>query len=100
MDKSAIIKALRDGAQSASNGVANTMVGDPVDILASGLRYAGVPVGDTPVGGTAWLAQQGLTAPVDETSVPGMVGKGLGLAAGGMMFTPGKLKEVIQGYVK
>jgi hypothetical protein len=37
---------------------------------------------------------------VDENSIPGMVGEGLGLAAGGMMFTPGKLKEVIKGYVK
>lgn len=100
MDKSTIIKALRDGAQAASNGVANSVVGEPVDILASGLRYAGVPVGNSPVGGTDWLMQQGITTPTDESSMPQMIGKGLGMAAGNAVYTPKLLSEAIKRAIK
>lgn len=99
MDKSAIIKALRDGAQSTSNGIANAVVGEPVDILASGLRYAGVPVGERPVFGTEWLKGQGITPQVDE-GLPNAIGTGLGQAAGTMMIMPNKLSEVVRRAIK
>lgn len=87
MDKSAIIRALRDGAQSASNGIANTVMGEPVDILASGLEYAGVPVGNAPVGGTQWLKDKGVVLPVEQ-GAPQIIGEGLGMAAGSVPFMP------------
>lgn len=99
MDKSAIIKALRDGAQSASNGIANAVVGEPVDILAAGLRYAGVPVGDKPMLGTEFLKSYGITPQVDE-GLPNAIGTGLGQAAGNAMFMPGRLKEIVQQAIK
>lgn len=99
MDKSAIIKALRDGAQSTSNGIANAVVGEPVDILAAGLRYAGVPVGERPMLGTEWLKGQGITPQVDE-GLPNAIGTGLGQAAGTMMLMPSKLGEVVKRAIK
>lgn len=96
MDKSAIIKALRDGAQSASNGIANTVVGEPVDILAAGLEYAGVPVGNEPVGGTQWLKNKGIVAPVDPGAAQ-VIGQGLGMAAGSVPFMPAQyLRQFIK----
>jgi hypothetical protein len=76
MDKKAIIKALRDFGQSASNTVADT-VAVPVDLIAAGLRSGGLPIPSDPVGGSDWMRQQGLTAAVD----PGMA-KTAGEAAG------------------
>jgi hypothetical protein len=99
MDKSQLIKALRDGVQSTSNGVANAVVGDPVDILAAGLRYAGVPVGDKPMLGTEWLKSQGITPQVDE-GLPNAIGMGLGQAAGTMMLMPSKMGEVVKRAMK
>jgi hypothetical protein len=99
MDKSGIIKALRDGAQSASNGVANAVVGEPVDGAAWLLRKAGLPIGDMPVGGTDWLKGQGITPQVDE-GLPNAIGTGLGQAAGNAMFMPGKLSEVVHRAIK
>lgn len=64
MDKNAIIKALRDYAQATSNEVANT-VAAPIDIINTGLGYVGLG-SDEPVGGSAWMRRQGLTAPVPE----------------------------------
>ena len=54
--------ALLDFLQGASNGVASN-VSAPVDGLAWLLRKAGLGnvVGDTPVGGSDWMAQKGLT---------------------------------------
>lgn len=99
MDKSAVIKALRDGVQATSNGIANSVVGDPVDILASGLRYAGVPVGNQPMGGTEWLKSKGITPQVDE-NLPSAIGTGLGQAAGNAMYMPSHLKGLIQNAIK
>jgi hypothetical protein len=99
MDKSSIIKALRDGVQATSNGVANSVVGDPVDILASGLRYVGGPVGDRPMGGTEWLKTGGFTPPVDE-GLPSAIGSGLGQAVGTAAFMPSHLKGLIQNAMK
>lgn len=64
MDKNAIIKALRDYAQATSNEVANT-VAAPIDIINAGLGYVGLGSNE-PVGGSAWMRRQGLTAPVPE----------------------------------
>lgn len=99
MDKQAIIKALRDGAQSASNGIANSVVGEPVDILASGLGYVGLPVGDRPMGGTEWLKDKGVVVPV-EPGAAQVVGQGLGMAAGNAMFTPKMLADAVKRAVK
>lgn len=99
MDKSAIIRALRDGAQSASNGIANSIAGEPVDILAAGLGYAGIPVGDRPVGGTQWLKDKGVVVPVEE-GAPQIIGQGLGMAAGNAMFTPRMLADVVKRAIK
>jgi hypothetical protein len=99
MDKKAIIKALRDGVQATSNGVANAVVGEPVDILASGLRYAGVPVGDKPMLGTEFLKSYGVTPQVDE-GLPNAIGSGLGMAAGNAMFTPRMLSDAVKRAIK
>lgn len=64
MDKNAIIKALRDYAQATSNEAANT-VSAPIDIINTGLGYVGLGSKE-PVGGSAWMRRQGLTAPVPE----------------------------------
>jgi hypothetical protein len=99
MDKQAIIKALRDGVQATSNGVANAVVGEPVDILASGLRYAGVPVGDKPMLGTQFLKSYGITPQVEE-GLPNAIGTGLGMAAGNAMFTPKMLSDAVKRAIK
>jgi len=75
MDKKAIIKALRDTAQSASNSIAET-VSAPVDALNWGLGKVGVNI-DKPVLGSEWMAQNGLTAPVDD-GIPKMAGEVIG----------------------
>lgn len=64
MDKNAIIKALRDYAQATSNEAANT-VALPIDLINKGLGYIGLGSNE-PVGGSAWMQRQGLTAPVPE----------------------------------
>jgi hypothetical protein len=86
MDKKAIIKALRDFGQSASNTVADT-VAVPVDLIAAGLRSGGLPIPSDPVGGSDWMRQQGLTAAVD----PGMA-KTAGEAAGMLIPMVGAMK--------
>ena len=75
MDKQSIIKALRDFGQSASNTAADT-VAVPVDLIASVLRSGGLDI-PTPVGGSEWMRQNGLTEEVE----PGMA-KALGETAG------------------
>lgn len=73
---------LRQGksfGQGASNSAASTVTG-PVDMLAWLLRKGGVPVGDTPIGGEAWMRQNGLMA-TPENRLAGLLGEGAGLAA-------------------
>jgi len=76
MDKQAIIKALRDTAQSASNSVAET-ASAPIDAITWALRKAGLPVPENAVGSSDWMAQKGLTAPVED-GIPKMAGEVLG----------------------
>lgn len=68
MDKSAIIKALRDGGQAMSAGLADGAVGGLVDAVGDGMRYVGMPIPDNPVGGSKWMRQNGVV--VDAPSNP------------------------------
>jgi hypothetical protein len=77
MDKKAIIKALRDTAQSASNTIASG-VSAPVDLIAAGLRKMGVPVPENALGGSRWMEDVGLTIPVQE-GIPKTVGETFGM---------------------
>jgi hypothetical protein len=77
MDKKALIKALRDTAQSASNTIASG-VSAPVDLIAAGLRKMGVPVPENALGGSRWMEDVGLTVPVQD-GIPKTVGETLGM---------------------
>ena len=52
-----------NGLQAASNAVAGNVAG-PVDILAFLLRKAGMPGPGNAIGGSKWMTQKGLMAPV------------------------------------
>lgn len=77
MDKKALIKALRDTVQSASNTVASG-VSAPVDLIAAGLRKVGLPIPQAPVGGSQWMENIGLTVPVED-GIPKLAGETLGM---------------------
>lgn len=79
MDKQAVINALRNTAQSASNTVAGG-VSSPVDMMAGGLRKTGLPIPSNPVGGSEWMGQQGLTRPVPD-GMAKTAGEAIGLIA-------------------
>lgn len=79
MDKAAIVKALRDTAQSASNTAAANLSG-PVDMVAAGLRKAGVPVPNDPIAGAQWMDEVGLTRKVDK-GLPKAIGEAIGMIA-------------------
>ncbi len=68
---------LLDFLQSASNASASTVSG-PVDMLSWLLQKAGVPVGNAPPGGSAWMEQKGLTKPVKQ-SAASLAGETVGL---------------------
>jgi hypothetical protein len=73
-----LAKALREAKsflQGASNAAASN-VSAPVDAIAWALRKAGVPVGDTPMGGSDWMRQKGLTAEAPGAS--GLIGESVG----------------------
>ena len=90
--KQQLVEALRHGLQAASNGVANSTLGQPVDTIANWLRYLGVPVGDAPVGGQQWLQNHGFTVPVPDTNAA-FIGNVLGETAGGLMLNPVKVPK-------
>lgn len=100
MDKSAIIKALRDGTQAASNGIANSVVGQPVDLMASGLEYLGVPTGPAPVGGTQWLQNKGITRPIQDGGAPAFIGDVLGQTAGNFAYMPAQVSGMVAKAIK
>jgi len=90
---------LRQGksfGQGASNAAASTVTG-PVDMLAWLLRKGGVPVGDTPIGGEAWMRQKGLMA-TPENRLAGLLGEGAGLAA--PIVAAAKAPEIAGGLLK
>jgi len=100
MDKSAIIKALRDGTQATSNGIASSMLGQPVDLIASGLDAIGVPTGPAPMDGTQWLQDKGFTRPVENGGAPAFVGDVLGQTAGNLAFAPAQVGPYIKQLFK
>ncbi len=73
------MSGLLDFLQGASNAAAGT-VAVPVDILSGLLSYAGLPMPDAPVGGTAWMEQQGLMRR-PEGRLAGLLGEAAGMAA-------------------
>lgn len=90
---------LRQGksfGQGASNAAASTVTG-PVDMLAWLLRKGGVPVGDTPIGGEAWMRQKGLMA-TPENRLAGLLGEGAGLAA--PIVAAAKVPEIAGGLLQ
>lgn len=95
MDKNALILALRDTAQSASNAIASNISG-PVDLIAAGLRAGGLPI-NTPVGGSQWMAEKGLTRDV-EMGVPRIVGETLGMA--GPAVAAAKAPQIASGLMR
>lgn len=56
---------LMDFLQSASNSVAGKVAG-PVDFLSWGMREAGIPIPNDPVGGSAWMRRNGLVRDVEQ----------------------------------
>lgn len=78
MDKQAIIRALRDTTQSASNAIASNVSG-PVDLLAAALRGVGMPIPEDAMGGSKWMADRGLTKEVP-MGAPRIIGETLGMA--------------------
>jgi hypothetical protein len=72
-------RGLLDVGQEASNQVAGNLA-VPVDGLAWLMRKAGLPIPANPVGGSDWMAQKGLTRPV-QAGAPKMAGEALGLLA-------------------
>jgi hypothetical protein len=56
---------LRDLMQSASNTAASNVSG-PVDLIGMLLRYGGIPLPQDAVGSSQWMAQKGLTRPVQQ----------------------------------
>lgn len=68
-----------DVLRGANNEIAGTVSG-PVDLIAAGLNKIGVPVGSEPIGGSAWMARQGLTTPVTNQAA-GLLGQVVGLGA-------------------
>ena len=71
-----LLDQLGSFAQGASNSIAGG-VSAPVDGIAWLLRKAGVPVPSNPVGGSDWMAQQGLTA-APKNHMAGLLGEGIG----------------------
>jgi hypothetical protein len=78
MDKTALINALRNVGQSASNNIAEG-VSAPVDGIAWAMRQAGVPI-DKPMFGTEFMREYGLTAPV-EPGASKAIGETIGLTS-------------------
>ena len=95
MDRNALMDLLgygRDFAQGASNAVASNVSG-PVDALSWLLRKAGAGrvIGDAPVGGSEWMARQGLTAQ-PKNALAGILGESAGLS--GPMVLAAKAPQV------
>lgn len=74
------MSGIREFLQGASNAAAGNVSG-PVDGIAWLLRRAGLKdlIGDAPVGGSAWMEQQGLTRPAVGTA--GFLGEAAGMSA-------------------
>ena len=91
---SKLLRESKNFAQSASNSVASN-VSAPVDGLAWLLKKAGVPMPTNPMGGSDWMAEKGLTRPVNQNSLSGLLGEFAGLA--GPMVAAGKAPQIAGG---
>ena len=74
-----LLDQIRSGLQGASNSAAGN-ISAPVDALAWILRKGGLPIPKNPVGGSDWMAEQGLTA-TPQNYLAGLIGEGAGIAA-------------------
>jgi hypothetical protein len=76
------------------------MLSGPIDAIASGLEYVGVPVGSAPVGGAQWMQDKGFTRPVENGGAPAFVGDVLGQTAGNLAFAPAQVGPYIKQLFK
>lgn len=83
----------RDTLQAASNAIAGNVSG-PVDLINSGLLSIGLPMPRQPFGGSAWMADRGLTREVADPYARA-AGETLGLV--GPMVTAAKAPQIAQG---
>ncbi len=93
MDKKEIIRALREGAQSVSAGIADGAVGNNVDLLSGALRYAGVPVPENAMGGKQWLREKGLVK--DNPGLGNDLAKAMGEAPVAMLQVPSSARHMV-----
>jgi hypothetical protein len=86
-----------NGLQAASNAVAGNVAG-PVDILSLLLRKAGLPVPENAVGGSNWMTQKGLMAPVRQGASQ-VIGETAGLLGPAMVsqFGPQIARGLLKG---
>ncbi len=86
-----------NGLQAASNAVAGNVAG-PVDILAFLLRKAGMPVSENAIGGSNWMTQKGLMAPVRQGASQ-VIGETAGLLGPAMVsqFGPQIARGLLKG---
>ena len=86
-----------NGLQAASNAVAGNVAG-PVDILAFLLRKAGMPVPENAIGGSNWMTQKGLMAPVRQGASQ-VIGETAGLLGPAMVsqFGPQIARGLLKG---
>jgi len=96
MDVEKLAKALRDTVQSTSNAISSN-VSFPVDAIAWALRKAGLDIPENAMGGSEWMAQKGLTVPVEE-GIPKMAGEVLGGI--GPAVVAAKAPQVASGLMK
>lgn len=75
-NRSQLVNALRDTAQSASNMVAENL-SVPIDAIAWALRKAGVPV-NKPMFGSDWMNEQGVTPKVEQSGAK-VIGDTIGM---------------------
>lgn len=89
------MSSLLDFLQAASNSAASN-VSAPVDAIAWLLKKAGIDVG-TPVGGSDWMEQRGLTKSVQQSGAS-VAGEALGLLA--PMGAAAKAPQVAKGLLQ
>ena len=93
MDKKEIIRALREGAQSVSAGIADGAIGTNVDLLSGALRYAGVPVPENAMGGKQWLRENGYVK--DNPGLGNDIARAMGEAPMALLQVPQSAKHIV-----
>lgn len=82
--------------QSASNAVAGNVSG-PVDLISMALAKLGIPVGNAPVGGSAWMKHRGLMADVPQGAAQ-VAGDTFGMLA--PMMAVAKAPQIAKGLLQ